>query len=706
MSRHLRFAPEILARLGEELVPHPDLGVMELVRNAYDADATICAIRLLEADRAGGTLIVEDDGTGMDEDSIYDSFLLLGRSAKTSSPITPGGRRKVGEKGLGRLAALRLGAHVELETRPARTPGQAHVLSIDWTKYDSVHAVEDVPLTVINKPTSEPPGTRVTISQLREPFAEADIKRMARSVLLLTGPFPENSSFRAIFVSEEFDKLLADTSRAYLDQADFRLFAEIDGEGYAKATLYDWRGDVLHEAGHDLVALNRKRGGRDVHLPFELAPRASLELWMFLKGGKSLSPLKTSPDRDRVWPWLDVVGGVHLIHRGLRVTPYGDPGNDWLELNARRTGSPEERPSTRTAVGRVVVDDDTQILQPKTDRTGFVETPAFVDLREFAIRATDWAAAVRLKDAEVRRREQVPKTRTRMKTAEDELRKTVRTLPPRYREIVERQVNTYRGETQQHVKAVERDLRLYRTLSTLGTSTAVFAHEVLGPASRLTRMVRALGQLIGTKVDQETYDAVFDEPMSRIGRSLDTVQAFANLSLEMVKKRKRDSADVDVDEVCREVVKLFSPYFNDRNISVRTEFDAQTMRVRSTVAEIEAIWANLLTNSAHALLRQDMPDRDREILIRTQSGEESVVLTVDDSGPGIQDMPIDEIWSPGRTSRTDGTGLGLTIVRDVVEELKGKNLAFEKGELGGARIMVRLPAQPARAANKTPGASS
>ncbi len=701
MSRHLRFAPEILARLGEELVPHPDLGVIELVRNAYDADAKKCTIFLHEADRPGGTLIVEDDGTGMSEDDIYNSFLLLGKSSKTASPITAGGRHKVGEKGLGRLAALRLGQQVELETRPASTPGQAHVLTINWTDYESVRAVEDVVLTVSNRRTSEDPGTRVTIRHLREAFSEADVKRMARSILLLSGPFPEQASFRAILIANEFNKLLTDASQAYLDQADFRLFAEIGDDGMAQATLYNWRGDPIHQADHALVALNRKRGGRDVHLPYTEAPKASLELWMYLKGGKSLSPLKNSPDREKVWPWLDVVGGVHLIHRGLRVTPYGDPGDDWLGLNSRRTGSPEERPSTSTAVGRVVVEDLGQLLQPKTDRTGFVENAAFTDLREFAMRATDWAAAVRLKDAEGRRRHQIPKTRDRMKTAEAELRKAVKTLPPRYRDIVEQQVNAYSGEAQQHVKAVERDLKLYRTLSTLGTSTAVFAHEVLGPASRLTRMVRALGHLMGQHVGESAYAELFDEPMTRIGKSLDTVQAFANLSLEMVKKRKRDTSDVNIDSVCADVIDLFSPYFGERNISVRTEFEAGTARVRSTVAEIEAIWANLLTNSAHALLRHDMPDREREILIRTHHGEGVVVLTVDDSGPGIHDMPVDEIWSPGRTSRTDGTGLGLTIVRDVVEELKGKNLAFEKGELGGARILIRLPAKPALTAPST-----
>ncbi|MHC3451448.1 ATP-binding protein [Streptomyces prasinus] len=691
MARHLTFAPDVLARLGEELVPHPDLGVIELVRNAYDADAPCCHVWLSDARSPGGQLVVTDSGSGMDAQDIYESFLLVGKSAKTTTPQTAGGRRKVGEKGLGRLAALRLGTQVEVATRPKERPGVEHVLSINWSDYRGVRTVEEVPLVVETRETEEPFGTTVTVKNLRQAFTEKDVERMARALLLLTGPFPGESDFRAHLHAPEFSRLARMLRNGFLGEHDFLLDATLDEEGQARATLFDWRGEVIETADHDIVAQDRRRGNRPgAPIRFH-APPARLQLWMFRLSHEAFTRRGSETDVEQVRRWLREVGGVHLYHRGLRVHPYGDAGHDWLELNARRTGSPEERPSTSTSVGRVIVDDEEQLLQPKTDRVGFVETLAFSELREFGKRVTDWAAHERLHRAEKERRSKTPTTRLRMRTAESDLRKAIKRLPPQYQKVVEPAALSFSSETKQHVKAVESDLRLYRMLSTLGTSTAVFAHEVLGPAGRLARMLGVFGRRINTHVGNEVYASSFSEPMTRIQRTVGSVQAFAGLSLEMIQKHKREISNVNVDAICSDVVNLFSQYLEDRGISVKTELDASSVYIRTAVADLEAIYANLLTNAAHALLRSDAPDRPREILIRTKVAGMRVQIMVDDSGPGVQDMAIEEIWLPGRSSRTDGTGLGLTIVKDVVTDLRGTCDATAVGNLGGAHFLVRIP---------------
>src|SRR3954447_16920215 len=114
----LRFAPQILARLGEELTPNPDQGVLELVRNAYDADASRCLVQLENVTEPGGMIRIRDWGDGLDLGSVVDGWLVVGRSSKKAERRTPSGRLQVGQKGLGRLAALRLGSRAELTTWP------------------------------------------------------------------------------------------------------------------------------------------------------------------------------------------------------------------------------------------------------------------------------------------------------------------------------------------------------------------------------------------------------------------------------------------------------------------------------------------------------------------------------------------------------------------------------------------------------------
>src|SRR5713226_5602673 len=94
---HLRFSPDILRRLGEELIPHADQGIVELVRNSYDADAHHCRVELIDTEKLGGTLRVTDDGTGMTAEAVRDGWLVLGRSSKSSRRRTKLGRLPVGD---------------------------------------------------------------------------------------------------------------------------------------------------------------------------------------------------------------------------------------------------------------------------------------------------------------------------------------------------------------------------------------------------------------------------------------------------------------------------------------------------------------------------------------------------------------------------------------------------------------------------------
>jgi len=82
---------------------------------------------------------------------------------------------------------------------------------------------------------------------------------------------------------------------------------------------------------------------------------------------------------------------------------------------------------------------------------------------------------------------------------------------------------------------------------------------------------------------------------------------------------------------------------------------------------------------------------NREIGIKTVVQENILILNVSDNGPGIKDIAVKDIWLPGHTTNPNGTGLGLTIVRDAVYDLGEKVRAVPNGELGGAEIIVELP---------------
>ncbi|WNV76708.1 ATP-binding protein [Geodermatophilus sp. DSM 44513] len=687
-TEHIRFAPDILRRLGEELVPHADLGILELVRNAYDADASYCRISLEAGGAKGSAVLVADDGDGMSPDDIRNGWLLLGKSGKSGSRFSRAGRQKVGEKGLGRLAALRLGHSVILATRPRfEGAGLEYRLRIDWADFDDAKTVEEVPLSAVSSRTAESPGTNIRIEDLRANMSTRDVERLARSLVLLMGPFPDSTDFRVTLAAPGFDEMERLVRESYFTEYDYLVAATLDDEGRASATLKDWRGNIVGRAGHERVADRRLK--RDPTYVYS-GPQSRFEMFLFNLSKANFDVRQSYQTVDAVRQWLKVVGGVHLFHRGLRVHPYGDPGHDWLDLNLSRVKNPELRPGTNTSVGRIVVEQDSESLVPKTDRTGFIENETFTALRLFAQDVLDWAADVRLKLREAARQDERTERATDLEVAAREVEDVLSKLPSDVRPGVRKVVSTYQSAAKSQLKSVSEDLELYRSLGTVGTTSAVFAHETLRPVAIIEQMAGSLEHRARADLP-DRFEQRYANPLGLIRGSVASLRTFAELPLRMLTRSKRRPGAVCVYEVIADVAEMFKPYLDDASVVMRVKAPRHDLEVRGSVAGIEAILLNMLANSVHAMNASGVPSDSRIIEIRLTSSSDEVVLEVMDSGPGIVGLEPEEVFLPGRTTREDGTGLGLTIVRDVVRDLGGRLAAAKNGSLGGAHFTVRLP---------------
>lgn len=679
-EHHLRFAPTVLKRLGEELIPNPDQGIIELVRNAYDADATSCTVELVDATTPGGVLRIEDDGRGMTEADIQAGWLVLGRSSKADGALTPRGRRPVGDKGLGRLGALRLGERAVLRTRPESEPGVEYSLELDWHAFDAADYVESVPLAIRKSSVDSPHGTSIEVSQLRGSLGVREVQRLARSLLLLSDPFENELGFRATLKAAEFRELERLVSDAYFDQAEYHLQASIDAKGISRATVSDWKGSVLWTTDHSGIARDDAR--------YNTVP-LTLEFWTFLLDSRSFAS-RTVTLRE-VQAWLRVVGGVHVYDRKLRVAPYGDPGHDWLELNLRRAQSPEERPSTNNSIGRILLgaDPDSMLVQ-KTDRSGFIENDAFFELRRFAADALDWMARERLRTREQTRQAARTEAPAEVATAQNQLQQATAALSKEQREPVEKAVRRFEQAQERQIKALREDLFLYRALATVGTTAAVFAHESAKPAQEIVRMGRSVASR-AKQVLGDQYDATLSEPVALIIQSAQALKTFAGLPLFLLARDKRRPGSVDTHQVIGNLIEAFRPVLQEEGVQIAAVLEANQPHVLASVSAIESIITNFITNSVNAFKSAVFVGPERTITVKTETSGEHLIIRVFDSGPGIRELDVSEIWLPGQTTTPDGTGLGLTIVRDSVRDLGGTVSAVAQGELGGAEFVVTLP---------------
>lgn len=658
--------------------------MLRLVRNAYDADAKRCTVKLERVTSPGGSIIVIDNGHGMTPAEIEHSWLILGHGNKREQRRTPAGRRLVGEKGLGRLAALRMGEVARLRTRPVSRPGREFRLRIAWADFDGAEAVEDVELKITEHATAESPGTTIELESLRQKLNERDLSRLARTLVLLSDPFRSTREFRAELLVPEFREVERTVKASYFDEAEYQLSARLNARGRATATLTDWRGKELAKADHRRLAQDREGAAAYG------APPAKFELWAFSLSRVSFDVRKSNIAVGAVRDWLDAVGGVHLYHRKLRVAPYGDPGVDWLEMNLRRVRSPEMRPSTNTSMGRVVVDDDDRdLLRAKTDRTGLIENDAFDELRSFCVDVLEWAAAerLRLRDEALSARRR--NADTAVQEARDNLDVSLRQVATTERRDVAAAATKLVTAVDAQVLALEEELLLYRTMSTVGTTTAVFAHEVLRPVETIESMAKSIRSR-GRKALGEGYETTIGEPVEHLEAAAASLRTFSQLPLRLLRKNKRRAQQVDVHDTIKGLVTLLAPALDATEVGVELDFAPTPALIRSSVAAVEAVVANLLVNSAYSLVHASEAQA-RRVVIRTRLSRGRLLLSVLDNGAGIRKLTIDEVWTPGRTTRPGGTGLGLTIVRDVVASLGGTASAIAKGELGGAEFVIELP---------------
>lgn len=673
----LKFAPDILRRLGEELIPNPEQGLIELVKNAYDADAKTCNIMLSKVLRKGGTIIIEDDGIGMSVEDLLNGFLIIGRSRKSPRKRSKKYRRlPVGDKGLGRLAALRLGSKVIVKSRPKAERETQYVLTIDWAEIDKANVVEDIVLPIQKEHTIIPPGVTIEIINLRKSLTKTEVKQLAKELVLLSDPFQSKTSFKAQLITKEYKEFDRQVKTTYFEDAPFHLKANIDS-GIGQVTLSDGHGNIITQSTLPLKNEQKYQ-----------APATTFELWVFILASSYTS--KTT-SLAAVKEWIKTFGGVHVYHRDLRVRPYGDPGFDWLDMNLMRASHPEFRPSTNTVIGRVTIEDPTLDLTQPTNRIGFVETPTFFEIKRFAQDCLRWMADYRQREADTSRRARRLEVKEKSSDARAAVQEILEAGAPQEKLVQLKQAfNEFVNAEENRFSTIQEELQLYRSLATAGTTSAVFAHESAKPIT-LIKLTSDTIERRGQAHLLDLYEKYFQEQVSRLRKIHLSLNTYSQFPIYHLKKAKRRSGIIDVKDIWNSITNLFLPLLKEAKITTDINFSVEPAKIKGSVALVEAIATNLITNSVHALTKSKKIIYDRRIVISAEVDSDSVVITQADSGPGILDLTLDEIWVPGKTTNLQGTGFGLTIVRDSVQDLNGEIKAVANGKLGGAEFIIRFP---------------
>jgi PAS domain S-box-containing protein len=238
-------------------------------------------------------------------------------------------------------------------------------------------------------------------------------------------------------------------------------------------------------------------------------------------------------------------------------------------------------------------------------------------------------------------------------------------------------------------RTAQSELAQVARLTAMGEMSASIAHEINQPLAAIVANGNAgLRWLANAAPDLDEVRATLKRIVSdghRAGKVIAGVRT-------LFKKNVQTRVPNDVNDLVREVLSLVRGELESGRVAVESEF-GQLPPVTADRAQLQQVILNLITNALDAM--GTISDRPRVLRLRSERCEPGkIMLTVHDSGPGIEKKNVHRIFEPFFTTKTNGTGMGLSICRSVVESHGGQLMASH-GHPYGAVFQIVLPIQEA-----------
>ena len=669
----LPFRPRarILVLLGEQLMREPGIAVFELVKNAHDADASHVTVTMENIDNPKkGRIIVEDNGAGMDWETLTGVWLEPGtdfRAAqKERGKRTPHFHRvPMGEKGIGRFAAHKLGTHIELVSRMKGQP-EVHV-EIDWTSYDKGHYLDEIKNAAHERTPQTFPGnkigTKIIITGLRQPWTRRMLRDLSRSITSICSPFKGPREFQPRLAANGYSKWLDGlmTVEKVKDHALYEAQCRISGGELTYSYQFKpWK--ILdrvkareRKVGKtEAIKLARldSRDKRPLNLNDHAIGPVVLDLLIFDLDHRLLA-LGVS-DKRGLKDYLDENGGIRVYRDGIRVYDYGEPGNDWLDLEGRRVNLPSGRLGNNLVIGAVALDGQASMdLIEKTNREGFVIEDAFSDLVEALRFAIVQIEAERRRDKEsLRLAYNAPQPHEPVLQDLAEIGEVAR------KKGIENELKPY-------LRRIEKDFIDIRdrflTSASAGLSLTIVIHEVEKGLTELGKAVQS--EPVSPRVKKlAEHLANLVEGLGAIARQSGTTKERisalirqAVFNTELRAKYHKTKVKVDISD---------------------GDFEAKCSR-RLIIATL----MNLIDNSLWWLRHQTPAAKEIRIFTTNDLKGGRAVVVADNNTQGFIDPP-EIVVRPFFSRKPDGMGLGLHLA-DQVMRVQGGSLQFpDPGDVG------------------------
>ena len=722
-KQNVRFSVDagVINRLGIELVGRHETAVSELVKNSYDADALTVDLFFGNCDKPGGKVEIVDNGVGMTREQLINGFMTISSSDKIHNPKSPRYNRvRAGQKGIGRFATQRLGEKLTVITQTIDSE-KALKITVNWEDY----AIDSNLMLITNKieevEKQKKEGTTLIIEKLRDGWSEAMLKRSFRYITDLLQPFPlserleisENDpGFKAAFYKD--GDVIIDEESGFFQHSLAEIEAYVDEEGQGYYSFHSKKLGVKEEVyliGKD-ERDNKYLELRNIHL--------KAYYFIYNGGGSNFLPKTVN---SYILENAKENGGVRFYRNGFRVLPYAEKDDDWLGLDASmRRRSILAPHSNLHFFGFVeVIDKRGDYFQELSSREGLIETNALKELKDFGYKVlTDVAIKI---SYERDRKGTAGQKNWNKKSSEElikEVQKEVGEILTKEKQVFEKIDVDERGNIEVKLKTVTeklteleatreeeskfeeekkkellKEIQLLRILAGLGLTIGEFVHEIGHYEPAFKYDAELLTQLIKDKQGKEVGE--------RLKNNLNAFTVYTSFFKDAISENvNRELQPIELREPVSKFLEIILPDMERNNFELEPSnfIGYNLLTCPMHFSEWASILFNFYSNSKKAIKKTSSKGK---IHIEAGKLKDKVYLEFSDNGIGVPSDKEDEIFeafyttsSPTSNSATEieeltGTGLGLKIVKDIIEGYGGEVFITTPKKNYVTTIRIELP---------------
>lgn len=355
--------------LGRGLILDDNIAIVELIKNSKDASSPNVKLHFKQKTKSSPSeLILKDFGEGMTIEGIRDKWLNIAYSEKKIAN-TERNKPFAGSKGVGRFSCDRLGKKLTLYTKAKG--GKYIKLPINWALFETGSIEAEIStvklqyevlsqadfLSEIGE-SSYKSGTVLKISNLRTTWGNKKLLKLESELEKFISD-PDSKFEVALKIYDAPEKLIVNTVFDELSLRTYNMVSSIDADGKTLATELLYHGEPVYSYEVENPYIHLKNIKISIHY-------MNFSSKLFFK-------------RRTGYPANDY-GSVFMFLNGFRVSPYGNPKNDWLGLDQRKAQGTSRNFGSRDVIGQVSVTDSKDLFQPVTSREGLVHDEAYHEL--------------------------------------------------------------------------------------------------------------------------------------------------------------------------------------------------------------------------------------------------------------------------------------------------------------------------------------